>query len=112
MIDQAIKYSIIITIYDSKKFLTQYLESVEHQSYKNWKLIMVNDSSTDTSGAIAKNYANKINQYESKSKVIYLEHNNHGAVYSRERDIYTSTGYYLYLLALMIGAMTILLKKS
>lgn len=58
-------------------------------------MILVNDGSTDNSGKIAKNFTDKINQSESESNVIYLEHTNHGALYSRERGICAATGDYL-----------------
>ena len=48
--------SIIITIYNSEKYLKDCLESVINQVYKDYEVIMVNDGSTDDSRAIAVSY--------------------------------------------------------
>ena len=45
--------SIIITIYNSEKYLKQCLDSVLNQVYENYEVIMINDGSTDNSRAIA-----------------------------------------------------------
>lgn len=48
--------SIIITIYNSEKYLKQCLDSVLNQVYENYEVIMINDGSTDNSRAIAVSY--------------------------------------------------------
>ena len=48
--------SIIVTIYNSEKFLKEALDSIVSQTYKNYEVIMVNDGSTDSSRAIAFSY--------------------------------------------------------
>lgn len=94
------KYSIVITTYNAEKFLEECLDSVFNQTYKNWELILVNDGSNDNSGNIAKKFADKVNVFveannEYKPEVIYLEHDNRGAVYSRERGIIATSGDYI-----------------
>lgn len=48
--------SIIIPIYNTSKFLSQCIESILTQSYKNIQLILVNDASTDESLKVCHKY--------------------------------------------------------
>lgn len=48
---------IVIPIYNSEKFLHKCLDSLQKQTYTNWKAILVDDGSTDKSGEIAEAYA-------------------------------------------------------
>lgn len=55
-----ILYSIIIPVYNVEKYLKECLESVIHQSYKNWEAILVDDGSTDKlSAKICDEYSKK-----------------------------------------------------
>ncbi len=54
-----ITVSIILSVYNGEKYLSEALESVLVQTFTNWELILVNDCSTDSSGEIAYNYAKK-----------------------------------------------------
>ena len=51
--------SIVMPVYNGEKYLKQSIESVIHQTYKNWELIIVNDCSTDKSRSIMQYYANE-----------------------------------------------------
>ena len=51
--------SVIIPIYNVESYLAQCLESVLGQSYENLEILLINDGSTDSSGAIARKYASK-----------------------------------------------------
>lgn len=44
--------SVIITIYNAEKYVRQCIESVQHQTYHNLEIILVDDGSTDASGQI------------------------------------------------------------
>lgn len=62
--------SIIMPVYNSEKFVSEAIESVLNQSYKNWELLIVNDGSTDQSPKIINDYAEK----DSRIRVFpYLE---------------------------------------
>ena len=61
--------SIIVPVYNVENFLEQCLKSIENQSYKNWEAWLVDDGSTDTSGKICDDYAEK----NSKFHVIHKE---------------------------------------
>ena len=46
-------------VYNSEKYVSEAIESVCNQSYKNWELLIVNDGSVDLSEEIIENYAKK-----------------------------------------------------
>ena len=49
--------SVIIPVYGVEKYISQCLESVIQQSYKNLEIIVINDGTKDQSALIAKEYA-------------------------------------------------------
>lgn len=51
--------SIIMPVYNSEKYVSEAIESVCNQSYKNWELLIVNDGSTDYSSKIIDDYSKK-----------------------------------------------------
>ena len=54
-----LKISVIIPVYNTEKYLTQCLDSVINQTYKNLEIICVDDCSTDNSREVLQNYAQK-----------------------------------------------------
>lgn len=48
---------VLITVYNGERFLAQALESVHAQTFTDWKLIVVDDRSTDGTAAILASYA-------------------------------------------------------
>ena len=44
--------SIIMPVYNSEKYISEAIESICNQSYKNWELLIVNDGSTDHTSEI------------------------------------------------------------
>lgn len=52
-------FSIIIPCYNVETFLAECLDSVLSQSYSDWEAVCVDDGSTDHSGDIAEDYANR-----------------------------------------------------
>lgn len=61
------KISIIMPVYNSEKYVSEAIESVCDQSYKNWELLIVNDGSTDYTTKIIDDYAKK----DSRIKVFH-----------------------------------------
>ena len=51
--------SIITPNYNCERFISQTIESVLAQTYKNWEMLIVDDCSTDKSYEIACEYAKK-----------------------------------------------------
>ena len=56
------KISVVIPVYNVEKYLSECLDSVVNQTYKNLKIILVDDGSTDFSGKICDVYAEKDNR--------------------------------------------------
>ena len=76
-----IKVDIILPNYNSNLFLNETLKSVLNQTYKNWKLIIVDDCSDKKTKKILKKYTRN-----KKIKVYWLKKNK-GAGYCRNYAI-------------------------
>lgn len=61
------KVYVLIPVYNVQKVVGQCLDSVINQTYKNWEMILVDDGSTDKSGKICDEYAEK----DSRIRVIH-----------------------------------------
>ena len=55
------KIFILIPVYNVEKYLDECLVSILKQSYRNYEVILVDDGSTDSSGIICDQYAQKHN---------------------------------------------------
>jgi glycosyltransferase involved in cell wall biosynthesis len=49
---------VLITVYNGEKFIAQAIESIQAQTIEDWRLIVVDDSSTDATPDILKSFAN------------------------------------------------------
>lgn len=83
--------SIIVPVYNTAEYLEECIESVLNQTYKNIELILINDGSTDKSGEICKNYADKY-------PIKYIFQPNQGVSVARNNGLDVATGKYVYFL--------------
>ncbi len=81
--------SIIIPVFNAEKYLSECIESVLAQTYKNFEAIIVDDGSTDKSAEI-------IDFYSNKEKKIHSYHKKNGGVSSaRNYGIEKALGKYI-----------------
>jgi glycosyltransferase involved in cell wall biosynthesis len=85
--------SVVIPFYNAEKFLGESIESVIHQTYSHWELLLVDDGSTDSSTRIAHEYVTR-----KPEKIRYIEHEKHqnrGACASRNAGAAVAKGEYI-----------------
>lgn len=82
--------SVLMTVYNREKYLSQAIESVLASTYQNWELIIVDDQSHDRSVEIARQYEAK----DSRIKV-YINEKNLGDYPNRNRAASYAKGKYL-----------------
>ena len=78
--------SIIVPVYNVKKYLKCCLDSILNQRFQDFELILVNDGSTDGSDKICQEYADK------NSKIKLINKENGGLVSAWKRGCLESTG--------------------
>lgn len=78
--------SVLIPVYNAEKYLDQCIESVVNQTFKDIEIILVNDGSKDTSGALCDNWAKK----DDRIKVIHKP--NSGVAATRNIATAAATG--------------------
>ena len=83
------KISIIVPVYNAEKFIANCIESVLHQDYDKWELILISDGSTDESYNICEEYAKKDTRIKAINKI------NEGVSATRNSGIALSTGKYI-----------------
>ncbi len=81
--------SIIVPVYNGESTLRRCVDSVLNQDYRDFELLLVNDGSTDGSGAICREYAAQ------DSRVRLIEKANSGVSDSRNRGLDAARGTYL-----------------
>lgn len=82
--------SIIVPVYNAERFLEDTINTVLHQTYKNWELILVDDCSTDKSQKIIK----KFMKMDDRIKY-HLQRKNGGPAIARNKGIDIANGRYL-----------------
>lgn len=81
--------SVIVPVYNVSRYLDECLESITRQTYTDVEIILIDDGSTDTSGAICDSYSERDNRI----KVIHQK--NSGLSAARNIGIEISKGDYL-----------------
>lgn len=82
--------SIVTPVYNSEKFISETIESIQSQTYRNWELLLIDDCSKDNSYEIIKNYMKN----DDRIKYIKLEKNS-GAAVSRNTGIKNAKGRFI-----------------
>lgn len=77
--------SIIIPVYNAKKYVAKCIASIRKQTFQNWNLILVDDGSTDGSGTVCDRFAQK----DGRITVIHQE--NRGSVEARKAGVLSQT---------------------
>lgn len=83
------KISIIVPVYNTKKYLTRCLDSLVNQTFQDIEILCVNDGSTDGSLEILKSYEEK------DRRVKVFNQKNSGPATSRNTGLKNATGEYL-----------------
>jgi len=84
-----IKYSFIVPVYNTEKYLKKCLDSLVGQTFKDFEIIIVNDGSTDNSMDI-------ILKYQKKYKnIIIIDQKNAGLSMARNNGVKKASGKYL-----------------
>lgn len=82
--------SIVTPVYNSEKFISETIDSIQNQTYKHWELILVDDCSSDNSYDIISEYI----KYDKRIRYIKLEKNS-GAAVSRNTGIKNARGRFI-----------------
>lgn len=82
--------SVIIPVYNSEKYIAECIQSVLSQTFTDFEIILVDDGSTDASGAICDEYRQR---FPEKIKVIHKP--NGGAASARNAGIDIAAGRFL-----------------
>ena len=84
--------SVIIPVYNVEEYLRECIDSVLSQTYENYEIILVDDGSTDNSGKICDEYAEKNN------KITAIHKENGGLSDARNTGLKLAKGEYIYFL--------------
>lgn len=80
------KISIIIPVYNCEEFISACIESILKQTWKDYEIIIVNDGSTDLSGKICDEFAQRDN------RITVIHQKNQGVSYARNIGLKYATG--------------------
>ena len=81
--------SIIVPVYNVEEYLPECLDSIINQTYSNFEAILVDDGSTDASGAICDDYCLKDRRF----RVIHQK--NAGLGFARNTGLDNAAGMYV-----------------
>jgi GT2 family glycosyltransferase len=85
VLDTAPKVSVIIPAYDASSYITEALESVFSQTYRDFEVIVINDGSPDTD-----EFEQKIQPY--RKQLLYIKQENRGPGAARNCGIRVAKG--------------------
>ena len=82
--------SVIVPVYNSAVYLTECLDSLKNQNFKDVEFIIINDGSKDSSGEIIDNYA------KNDSRFIAIHKNNEGVSAARNDGLKIAKGEFVF----------------
>ena len=77
--------SVIVPVYNVERYLRRCVDSILHQTYQDLEILLVDDGSTDASGAICDEYA-------AQEERVTAVHQKRGTLCSAQRGTRTGTG--------------------
>lgn len=81
--------SVIVPIYNVEKYLEECIDSIIRQTYDKLEIILVDDGSRDSSGAICDRYA------QTDNRIIVVHQKNGGAASAKNAGLRMATGAYI-----------------
>lgn len=87
--NEKIKFSIIVPVYNAEKYIKRCCLSVTEQTYQNWELLLINDGSTDRTKTIIKDIV------EMDNRIKVYNQDNMGPGAARNNGIKHATGSYI-----------------
>lgn len=87
--NEKLKVSIVIPVYNAEEYIEVCLQSVLQQSYRNLEIIVIDDGSQDSSRQIIEQFV------KSDSRIVFLKQTNKGVSNARNAGIKAATGEYL-----------------
>ncbi|MBR4276280.1 MAG: glycosyltransferase [Prevotella sp.] len=84
-----IRISIVIPCFNGAKWLSETVQSIFSQTFKQWECIIVNDGSIDNSFSLIKKYS------EADNRIKYIDKKNEGIAIARNEAISMSQGEYI-----------------
>jgi glycosyltransferase involved in cell wall biosynthesis len=83
------KFSVIVPIYNSEKYIRQCLDSILNQEFSDMEVILVDDGSTDNTARICQNYVKR------DCRVRYIQEENSGTSVARNKGLEVARGQYI-----------------
>lgn len=83
------RFSVIVPVYNVEKYIRQCLDSLVHQTFRNYEMIVIDDGSTDSSGRICDAYG------ERYASVHVIHQKNQGLSGARNRGLSEAKGEWL-----------------
>lgn len=85
------KVSIIVPVYNARKYIEETINSVKAQTYQNWELLLVDDGSTDDTAQVMYNLLKE----KPDERIHILSKENGGAARARNYGLTQATGRFI-----------------
>lgn len=75
--------AIVVPVYNAQKYIKQCVKSIQKQTFKDYKLILVDDGSKDASGRLCDDFAKK------DERIFVIHQENKGSVEARKTGVFS-----------------------